>query len=384
MAVVTLSKKQVAELVNGATKEILGESTVVTEDLTGVVDMGVALANANAYKNFVENLLVQIAKVRFVDRKYSGKAPNVYRDNFEYGQIVEKVRSKLDEARDNQSWMLTDGGSYDDNVFIANDVSVKLFMNNVTFEVRKSITNKHIKNAFTSGTELGKFVSMVLTMVENSLQVKTDRLIMMTINNFAAEVYNNRSTVPTASINLLAEFKAIYTDSTLTASNCLYDKDFLIYASARIKEIQKDMENYSTLFNQSDAEVFTPMDLQHLVLLEKFEANVSTFAQSSTFHDDFIKLPYHSTVNAWQGTGTANTFDGKGKIMVKTASGNTVTVTGVIGVLFDHDALGITQDAPNVETHYVKSAQFTNYWFKENTMYFNDLDENFVLFYVAD
>ena len=384
MAVVTLNKKQVAELVNGATKEILGESTVVTEDLAGVVDMGIALANANAYKNFVENLLVKIAKTYFVDRKYKGKAPNVYRDNFEYGQIVEKVRTKLDEAVDNQSWEIVDGGSYDDNVYVANDVSVKLFMNNVAFEVRKSITNKQIKNAFTGASELGKFVSMVMTAVDNSLTVKLDRLIMMTINNAIAEVYNNRTSVPTACINLLAGYKAIHSNSTLTASTCLYDKDFLIYAGATIREVQSDIANYSTLFNQTGTPVFTPANLQHLVLLEKFEANMSTFAQSSTFHDEFIKLPFHSTVNSWQGTGTDNSLASKGKIMVKTASGNTVTVTGVIGALFDHDALGVTQDDPSVETHYVKSAQFTNYWFKENTMYFNDLDENFVVFYVAD
>ena len=95
MAVVKLNTTQVKDLVNEATKQTLGEGTIQTEDLSNVIDMGTAIANANLYENFIYNLLVATAKIIFVERKYTGKAPNVYRDNFEYGQIVQKVRAKL-------------------------------------------------------------------------------------------------------------------------------------------------------------------------------------------------------------------------------------------------------------------------------------------------
>lgn len=380
MALVKLSTKMVADLVNEATKQTLGEEAITTEDLTNVVDMGVAIQNANAYQNFVENLLVAVAKIYFVGRKYTSQAPDVYRDNFEYGQIIQKVRTRLDEAVDNQSWQLTDGTSYDDNVFIANDVEVKLFASSTAFEVRKSITNAQIKNAFHSAVEMGNFLSMILTHVENSLQVKMDSLIMMTICNFMGEVAHNNNAV--RYINLLSAYNTLK-GTQLTAANCIYDQGFLKYATGVIKRTQKKMTRYSTLFNEEGFQTFTPKDMQHLVLLDEFADNCDTYLASDTWHNEFVALPYHQTVGAWQGLGTSNNFADTSKVNIKTSAGNTVTLTGVIGVLFDHDALGVTQDEPSVETKYIRSAQFTNYWYKKKTSYFNDLSQNFVVFYVA-
>ena len=380
MSVVKLTTKQVADLVNAATKQTLGEEAIQTEDLTNVVDMGTAIANANAYENFIYNMLVATAKIIFVERKYSGKAPNVYRDNFEYGQLVQKIRSKLDEAVDNQSWELTEGTSYDDNVFVGGTVEAKIFASSTAFEVRKSITNDQIKNAFTSAQELGNFVSMIVTMIQNSLQLKMDQLIMMTINNFTAEVAHHADA--TTYVNLLTAYNTLK-GTSLTAANCIYDRGFLQYATGVIKKYQGKLENYSTLFNVNGTQVFTPKDMQHLVLLEEFSDNCDTYLASDTWHNEFVQLPYHETVSAWQGQGTSSSLADCSKIQIKTAAGNTVTCTGVLAVLFDHDALGVTQENPSVETKYIRSAQFTNWWYKKKTSYFNDLDENFVVFYVA-
>lgn len=382
MASVILTKKQVAQVVNTAVDNTLGENqSLVTEDLQGVVDTGVLLANANAYENFVNNLMVATAKVIFAARKYAGKFPSVLRDNFEYGQLIQKIRGKLPEAVDNQSWQLTDGTSYDDNIFVADDIQTKIFKDSTTFEIRRSITNDQIKNAFRSAQELGNFVSMVSTLVENALTLRMESLIKMLIANMAGETFHTANAV--RSVNLLGEYKVIYPSTTLTTTDCLYDKDFLKFATARISEYQGSLENYSVLFNESGAEVFTPKNLQHLVLLSKFADNCKTYLESDTWHNEFVKMPYNETVDAWQGNPD-NTLANKAKIDITTSAGNAVTITGVLGVLFDHDALGVTQDDPSVETKYIRSAQFTNYWYKKNTMYFNDFDENFVLFYMAD
>lgn len=380
MAVVKLTTTQVKDLVNEATKQTLGETAIQTEDLSNVVDMGTAIANANAYTNFIYNILVATAKIIFVERKYTGIAPNVYRDNFEYGQLVQKIRTKLDEAVDNQSWQLTNGTSYDDNVFVGGDVQAKIFASSTAFEVRKSITNEQVKNAFTSAQELGNFFSMIVTMIENSLQVKMDSLIMMTIANFIGEVAHNNNS--TTYVNLLSLYNTLK-GTQLTAANCIYDRGFLQFATGTIKKYQSKLESYSTLYNVTHTQTFTPKSMQHLVLLQEFADNCDTYLASDTWHDEFVKLPYHATVPFWQGMGTSGTFTDCANINIKTAAGNTVNVSGILGVLFDHDALGVTQENPSVETKYIRSAQFTNWWYKKKTSYFNDLDENFVVFYVA-
>ena len=385
MALITLQPKQVADLTNDALKNTLGEeTTLLTENLEGVVDIGTSLANANAYKNFLENLMVATAKYIFRFREYKAKAPNVLRDNYEFGQLIQKIRTKLPETSENQSWKIQANASYDDNVYTPNEVEVKLFMDQITFEVRKSITNEQIKNAFTNATQLGNFVSMQFGYVQNRLELDLENLTYMTINNYMAELIklNTGANEGKRVIPLLTLYKAQDPNASqgLTADKALFDKGFLIYAAAKIKDYMNLMQRYNVSFNAEEFETFTPEDLQHVCLYSQFVDNMATYAESSTFHDEFIKLPEGFKVDYWQGIGS-NSLADRTKISIEVASdGTKVEKSYIIGFIFDHDALGINHDQPSVETHYVKSAQFTNYWYKEKLGMFNDLSENGIVF----
>ena len=385
MALITLQPKQVADLTNDALKNTLGEeTTLLTENLEGVVDIGTSLANANAYKNFIENLMVATAKYIFRFREYKAKAPNVLRDNYEFGQLIQKIRTKLPNTSENQSWKIQPNASYDDNVYTPNEVEVKLFMDQITFEVRKSITNEQIKNAFTSAAQLGNFVSMQFGYVQNRLELDLENLTYMTINNYMAELIKlntgdntGKRVIPLLTLYKLQDPTA---SQSLTADKALFDKGFLIYAAAKIKDFMNLMQRYNVSFNAEEFETFTPEDLQHVCLYSQFVDNMATYAESSTFHDEFIKLPEGFKVDYWQGIGSNSVAD-RTKISIEVASdGTKVEKSYIIGFIFDHDALGINHDQPSVETHYVKSAQFTNYWYKEKLGMFNDLSENGIVF----
>lgn len=387
MALVILKNAQVAELGNDALKNTLGDdATILTEDLSNAVDIGTTLANANAYGNFLENLMVATAKYIFRFRAYESKAPNVLRDSQEFGRLVQKIRSKLPELRENQSWDIKPNASYDDNIYTPNEAEVTIFSKRVTFEVRKSITNEQLKDAFTSARQLNDFVSMQFGLVQNRLQLALDDLTFATINNFMGELIarNTGDAAGKRVINLLTNYKAQdpNADANLTAAQALFDKGFLIYAQGVIKDYMGLMGRYSTQFNAEEFETFTPESLLHCVLLSKFVNNSSYYAESSTFHDEFIKLPYHEKVDFWQGLGDGSIED-RSTIDIKTASGEDVKQSYIIGFLFDHDALGVNHDNPSVETKYIRSAQFTNYWYKEVLGYFNDLSENGVVFIIA-
>ena len=110
--------KQIHELVNGATKEVLGEEAVVNEDLSNIVDIGTQIADSHNIDNYVRSLVNHIGKVIFVNRPYSGNVPSVLMDGWEYGSILEKITvDNLPEATENESWELQDGTSYDPNIF---------------------------------------------------------------------------------------------------------------------------------------------------------------------------------------------------------------------------------------------------------------------------
>lgn len=381
--------KQVYELVNSATSEVLGSEAILQEDLSNVVDIGTAIFNANAFDRYVKALVNHIGKVIFVTRPYRGSAPSVLMDSWEYGSVVEKISSEMPEAVENESWNLEDGASYDPNIFNQPKVTAKFFNKMVTFEIDRSVTEMQVKQSFSSASQLNAFVSMLFNEVDKSLTVKTDALVMRTINNMIGEtIYDafKGSAITTAgnarAVNLLSRYNTQFSKQ-LTAAQAITDPDFVRYASYQMGLYMDRLNSMSTLFNVGGMQRFTPKDLMHVVMLTDFARSADVYLQSATFHDEYTKLVSAERVPFWQGSGTDFAFSSTGKISVKTASGNAVEVTGVLGVMFDRDALGVNCASTRVTTQYNAKAEFTNYFYKRDARYFNDLNENFVVFYVA-
>lgn len=381
--------KQVYQFVNDATSEALGSEGLLTEDLSNAVDVGTAIFNAGAFDRYVKSLVNHIGKVLFVNRAYRGSAPSVLRDAWEYGSVVEKISSELPEAVENESWELTDGASYDPNVFHQPKVEAKFFNKMTTFEIERSVTERQVKQSFSNSTQLNAFVSMLFNEVEKSMTIKVDQLVMRTINNMIAETVYDQFTGgaitgaggPRA-INLLSRFNTQYGKS-LTAAAAILDPDFIRYA-AYVMALHVDrLTRMTTLFNVGGKQRFTPKDLQHIVMLSEFRAAADVFLQSTTFHDEYTKLVNAETVPFWQGSGTDYTFTNTGKIQAVTAAGHSQTVTGVLGCIWDRDALGVMSENSRVTTNYNPKAEFTNYFYKRDARYFNDFNENFIVFYVA-
>lgn len=374
---------QIYELVNGAQKEVLGEESVLQEDLSNLVDLGEAILNANKYDAYVKALVNRIGKTIFVTRVYSGRAPKVLMDAWEFGSILQKVSGDLPDAEENESWELEDGASYDQDIFYQPKVEAKFYNSKVTFEIPMSFTEKQLKQSFISAQEMNTFLSMLFNEVEKSLTVKMDALVMRTINTMIAECLATGDGVK--EVNLLALYKSeVDSTSTLTASNCLYDKDFLRFASAKIMLYSNRLEVISRLFNVGAKARFTPKDLQRIVLLDVFVTQSATYLDSDTFHNELVKLPNADIIPYWQGSGTDYAFDEVSKIDMKSASGETVTQSGILGIIFDRDALGVANPDRRVTTHYNAKAEFYNNYYKHDASYFVDLNENAIVFYVAD
>ena len=380
---------QVYQFVNSATQESLGESALVQEDLSNVVDVGNAIFNANAFDAFVRSLVNHIGKVVFVNRPYRGSAPSVLMDEWEFGSIVEKISSEMPEATENEDWELQDGASYDPNVFHQPVAEAKFFNKMTTFEIDRSITERQVKQSFSSATQLNAFVSMLFNEVEKSLTVKNDALIMRTINNMIGEtVYHAYSGgaitgagTPNA-VNLLSRYNTQYSQN-INAATAILDPNFIRFAAYYMGLYVDRLTRMSTLFNVGGKARFTPKDMQHIVMLSEFRAAADVFLQSNTFHDEYTRLANAETVPYWQGSGTGYAFTDTGKVYITTAEGHASTVTGILGCIWDRDALGVMNFNSRVTTQYNGKAEFTNYFYKRDARYFNDFNENFVVFFVA-
>lgn len=380
---------QIYQIMNNVTGEILGESAILSEDLSNIVDIGTAIFNASAIDNYVRSLVNHIGRVIFVNRPYSGNVPSVLMDGWEFGSVLEKINAELPDATENESWELTDGASYDPNIFYKPVVSAKFFNKRITFEVPMSFTERQVKESFSNAEQLNGFLSMVYNAVDKSMTVKVDALVMRTINNMIGETlvsdfpggtYSGGSGVK--AVNLLYLYNHRY-GTSLTAENAITEPEFIRFASYEIGVYMSRMSKISTLFNIGGKDRFTPADMLHVVMLADFKKAANVFLQSDVFHDSFTELPNADIVPYWQGSGTGYAFSDISSLNIKTASGTNVTASGILGVMFDRDALGVTNLDRRVTTNYNPKAEFYSNWYKFDAGYFNDTNENFVVFFVA-
>lgn len=385
---------QIYELMNSVSKEVLGKTDLINEDLTGLVDMGTEVFNQNAIDNYVKSLVNHIGKVVFVNRPYSGKVPSVLMDAWEFGSVMEKISADIPQAEENESWNLTDGTEYKQDVFHKPTVTAKFFNSKVTFEVPVSITERQVKESFSSAAQLNGFLSMIYNAVDKSMTIKTDALIMRTINNMIAETldadkaafgsptvdYSSASTV--RCVNLLKLYNTAK-GAELTAATAIIDPEFIRFAAYQMGLYADRLGSISTLFNVGGKERFTPKDALHTVLLSDFAAAAKAYLYADTFHNEQVLLPKAETVPSWQATGKDYAFANVSKIDVKSASGAAISIGGVLGVMFDRDALGVTNSDKRVTTNYNAKAEFFNNYYKFDAAYFNDTNENFVVFFIA-
>lgn len=386
---------QIHEIVNAMSGEYLGKTDLVKEDLSNIVEFGDEIQNLNLLDNYVKSLIDHIGKVVFVDRPYQGSVPSVLMDGWEYGAIMEKIAmDEYPKAQENDTWNLQNGKSYDPNVFNQPKASAKFFNKRSTFEIPISLAEKQVKSAFSSAQQLNSFFSMINTAIETSMTIKLDSLVMATINSMSAATLHDAATKATPrAVNLLKMYNTKFT-KTLTAVQSVQDPEFLRWASFYMGIYVKRLSKLSTLFNVGGKERFTAADRLHIVLLDEFVKASEAYLQSDTYHDNFVKLPNAETVPYWQGSGTAYDFTSTSAITVKyqPAQGDAavapaaveVAQGGILGVMFDRDALGVSNLDRRTTSNFNPRGEFFNNWYKFDAGYFNDLNENFVVFYVAD
>lgn len=404
--------KQIYQIIKSVSSEVLGKTDIVQEDLTGIVDLGTEVFNQNAVDDYVKSLVNHIGKVIFVNRPYVGKVPSVLMDAWEFGSVLEKISADVPEAEENDTWNLQDNQTYNQDVFHKPTVTAKFFNSKVTFEVPVSITERQVKESFSNAAQLNGFISMIYAAVEKSMTIKADALIMRTINNMIAETVladaeafggkkdnltgADLSSASTARcVNLLKLYNDKFFPATpgtpnptlnpnaLTAEKAITDPDFIRFASYVMGTYADRLQSISTLFNVGGKERFTPKDILHVVLLSDFAKAAQTYLYSDTFNRGDVLLPQAETVPFWQGSGENYEFASTGTIKVKESKGGeAVTVTGVLGVMFDRDALGVCNLDRRVTTNYNAKAEFFNNYYKFDAGYFNDTNENFVVFFI--
>lgn len=387
---------QIYSIVNDIASEALGESNVLSEDLSNIKMTGESIVNAIGYDNFVGKIVDKVGKVIFssvANRKYTGRGANIIRDSWTFGSILEKLDAKMPEAKINESWNLQDGASYDPNVYISPEVEVKYWNNKETYRIENCFTRKQVMESFHTAEKMNAFISMLLNRVEDKFALIFEQLAERVINVLVAETvfaeFNQgsgfSSVTGVKAVNLLKLYNDnVNTGTDLTVDEALYSKEFYRYASGVIEKYITYLRSYSTLFNVEGRERHTDREYLNIQLHNDFYTNAKNYLYADTFHDEFVKLPSENVeiVPFWQGSGTSYAFTDTSKIDVVTPDNHNVTITGVIGVMFDRDAVAVCNYERETESVWNPVGKFYKSFNDANFQMIVDTAENGVVFFM--
>ena len=355
-------------LVNTVTAEAIGHSAITTCDTSTLIALGnTVLSSSTNTEAFISTLLQRIGRTILSYRKYRNRLADMVIDDFEYGKILQKIKVKMPEAVDDPTYDLVDGQSIDPWTVYKPDAIQKLFVKRTPYMFAQSISRQALKEAFTSAENMGSFISLVMGEMRNAVDVSLENLGRLAICNMMAETSNE--------IQLVTEYNSF--GHSVTASDALFDADFLAYAIRRINETFDMMQSLTELFNDGSVARFTPREDMRVMLLSPFVRAAETVVQYAAFNEELIRVDgTYTKVPFWQAAQNPDDID------LDRASDQTNTaIQNIIGCVFDRDALGMYQveEEVNVTPLNPKGRYYTTYMHEEQ-LWFNDLSENFVFF----
>lgn len=383
----TILKDVVEEITGLPVSSAEGEEDVfiIKEDLSNIVDVGTRLFdNTQNWKdNYVKALINRIGRMVFVDRPYSGWAPNILRDSWEYGSIMAKVRVKTFEPKPNPSWSLQNGQTVNQFEYNAPEVIQYFYNQKIAWQIDCSFAEMQVRESFTSASELNRFFSTIESTINKSQTMYIDSLEMRAINNFVAEKILANNGV----VDLLAGYNAAF-GTSLTAAAAITNVDFLRYAAYTILLYKDRLKAASEVFHvASDTgyPTFTPAADLHLVLISNIAKALDVYLQSETFHNDFTEIGSYDTIPFWQASGENFATEDVTRLDVAPASDNTQTVNRnyIIGVMFDRDAIVMTNENRRTTSAYNANGEYYNNFYKIDTSFINDLAENGIVFTIG-
>lgn len=362
-------------------KEVTGESGIVKEDLSNIVDVGKTMLQSNYTEKYVHSFLNRIGRMVFVDRVYSGFAPSIIRKLWEWGSIMSKSRTKDFTPVKNAAWDLQAGQSVDQYIYTPPTVQTTLYNEMVAWEIDCSFLRDQIEQSFTSVDEYDRFIAMIQSQIRNNEVQYIDTLIMRAINSMIGRRINKNIAV----IDLLTMYNTKFSQS-LTPAAAITSKDFARFAAYEIMLFKDRLKVKSKSFceNADGYTTFTPAEYLHLVLLSDFAKSLDVYLQSDTYHESFTEIGAYETVPFWQGSGSGSDFDiadiSNINIKLPGLTNQTVDRNYIVGAMFDRDACGIINERRQVATAYNTRGRYWNNFYQVETRLFTDPAENCIVF----
>lgn len=347
MSVNTMSFEDASAILNNIREQVTGESAIAPVNTSEFVSVATTLLQ-QGYDPVLKAITQMVSKTIFSIRPYNRKFGGIKMDSEQWGAIVRKLSIADKDFDEDVRFELVDGQSIDHyKVNKPNILQTNFYGQNV-YEKNYTIFKDQLDNAFSGPAEFGRFMSMVVQNVSDMIEQAHESIARMTIGNFVGgkKLANN------GVIHLLTEYNA-ETGESLTATTVYAPANFgnfMKWMYARVATLTALMTERSVEFqiNVTGKEInrHTPYEYQKVYLYAPLLNGMNARVLAETFHDDFLEYADVEAVNYWQSIESPMALNVTPSYMG--ADGLIVTaqeaqsITNLVGVIFDRDALGYT------------------------------------------
>lgn len=365
-----MNTTQLYTIVNDVAKQSMGTEDINVLDTSALVALGNSVLSSQSNTEAFLNTLVQrIGKTIISFRPYTSSLSLLDVGDMEFGQIMQKTKTQMPVAIQDDTYNLVDGESVDMYVVSKPEVHQKLFVKRTPLAYVKSFQTKPLKEAFTSADTMGTFIASIFGEIRNAIELSQENLGRLTMANYMANAQTNQV------YDLVTMYNKASGSTIPIGETALQDEAFLRYTLQVIKNTCYKMETMSTLYNDGTEQRHTPRKFQRLVSLIDFKTALETQVDYAAFNDNYVKLTSNIDVPYWQAQKSP--FD----IEVTDEASQTKELKNIVAFVHDRDALGTYRREEEVLTTPVNArGRFYNTYYHIDNLYFNDTSENGVVF----
>lgn len=418
-----VTKSAISQLI---AKGYMGEAdgNITALDNQYIVDLGKkliadsdgAITEKSPADIFFKALLSQMGRIVIDTRSYVAELPSLYVDPINWGLFTEHIMIGLSDVMIDEIWNpngfinwnapAADGklsGEQEGARIAAIEfgcykpaVQAKLYQKAKGIMVALTTAMEQFFTAFRGLDEYNTFLAGLFNSVENTLQLKAEVYALMTVSYGIAKAKSNGN-----EINVLAEYNTL-TNKSLTSTTCWTDEDFEKYLLKRIADTKYNIRRYSALYNDHDMVTFAAEP--QTILLNAVANNLKFGVRANTYNEKLLGIGDYDTVAAWQGAVSStnkspyNLDTASSIILTKAAADeagldtsavadvetNGYPITGVVGVIYDRYAMGITLDKRKTTSQYAASRDTINYFYHALVNYVINDSYPIVTFVVRD
>lgn len=377
-----------AQVFNDIVEQVTGRTDLAAVDETSFISIATTLLQQGV--DPIYNALQQtLSRTLFSVRPYDAQFASVQVDNEQYGNHTRKINYIYGKyMNDTDRFNLKTGDAIDPWKVTNQEVLQTNFYGQIPGKIRRTFYIDQVNNAFASSAEFGRFVAGIMTSISNEMNLKREAERRLVVNNFITGKF---LCDPNSVIHLLTEYNAD-TGSTLTADGVFSADNFTPFVRwmyARIETLSKMIRSDSILYHANvegkELNRHTPEGYQKMILLSNFYSKIKSTVLAMTYNDKFLKMKSFEEINYWQSIKSPDAimatpnYMGPGGLIKKAEE--SVNVNKVVGVLFDYEALGITNVNERVVSTPVNAdGVYYNTVWHWNSRYWNDFTENGLVF----